>query len=199
MSLGVFAGIASIVKIVAAARFGSTGDPVNESVGIGMWSLIEELVGVIVICVPCLRSLFQRFLGYFGVWGSRIKHATHSKGYGRTYEHDEHVGVGAKVESSRSRSRSRLATMLNPGDADAESGIRLKVLGTQQDEDGGGSGVWKDEGMKRGEIWCTREVRVENEILGHVPSNEHLRGGPQAAWVDESFDIVDAPRFGRAI
>lgn len=205
MSLGVFAGVASTLKIVAAARFGATDDPTNESIGIAMWSVIEELVGLIAICVPCLRSPFQRVLGYCGVWGSRVKQiTTQSRGYGRTYGHEGHDGAAGKTE--RSRSRSRLASMLAVGggtadaDVDAESGFRLKVLGADgEDEESSGSGVWRDEGIKKGEIWCTREVRVENEILGHVSSSECLRGGPRAAWVDESFDIADATRFGRAL
>jgi hypothetical protein len=55
MGLGFFAGIASIIKIVAAIEFGRDADLMNASISIGMWSVIEELVGFIVICLPCLR------------------------------------------------------------------------------------------------------------------------------------------------
>ncbi|KAF2852535.1 hypothetical protein T440DRAFT_516379 [Plenodomus tracheiphilus IPT5] len=196
MALGVFAGVASVLKIVAASRFGATADPVNESIGIGMWSVIEELVGVIVICIPTLRSPVKRVLGYWGAAGSRIRQASLYRGYGRTYEND---GEGRVGKAERSLSRSRLATVLGE-EGDVESGFRLKILNTQPSSEEEGVGVWREEGMKRrGEIWCTKEVTVENEVLGHVPSNEHLRGGPRAGWVDESFDIADAARFGRAI
>ena len=38
MGLGFFAGIASVLKIVAAMDFGKTGDQLNESITFGMWS-----------------------------------------------------------------------------------------------------------------------------------------------------------------
>ncbi|KAG9194292.1 hypothetical protein G6011_04327 [Alternaria panax] len=89
MGLGFFAGVASILKILAAMDFGKTGDQMNESITIGMWSVIEELVGFIVICVPCLRSPFQRILQYCGVVSVRIRQHTLTHGYGRTHESNE--------------------------------------------------------------------------------------------------------------
>jgi hypothetical protein len=86
MGLGVFAGVASIIKITAASQFGRTGDTINESVMIGMWSVIEEQIGLIAISVPCLRSPVQRVLHTFGDLRTRIRHYGKSRHYGRAFE-----------------------------------------------------------------------------------------------------------------
>lgn len=188
MGLGFFAGIASILKIVAAAQFGRTGDPINESVTIGMWSVIEELVGFIVICVPCLRSLFQRTLEACGMVSVRIKQHTLTRGYGRTYDSTKE----SKLE--RSQSQSRLATVV---DGDAESSFKMKELRTRESGD---VALWRDEvDVSNGGIWCTKEVVVENDRLSRMPSYELPVGGPNAGWIDDSFDLVDDGGAGRAI
>lgn len=181
MGLGFFAGIASILKIVAAMDFGKTGDQLNESITIGMWSVIEELVGFIVICVPCLRSPFQRALQYCGVISVRIRQHTLTRGYGRTYESD-----GLDKRYVRSQSQSRLATI----EGDVESSFKMKDLGTEASED---EMQWRNSTQEtssgRGEIWCTKEVVVQHDPISRVPSHERMHGGVEEVWKGEPFDF----------
>ncbi|CAO2649944.1 Nn.00g012360.m01.CDS01 [Neocucurbitaria sp. VM-36] len=181
MGLGVFAGIASILKIVAAAQFGRTGDPINESVMIGMWSVVEELVGIIVICIPCLRSPFQRALEYCGVLSVRIRQHTHSRGYGRTYDRTE-AAKKSNGSQSRSQSQSHLAAV---GDSDPDAGFKLDNLRTEGSEEN----ILCEPRTRRGEIWCTKEVMVENDRISRMPSYERPIGGPDASWTDEPFNL----------
>ena len=60
--LGLVASVASIMKAIAILSFGKTSDPPAEGINIALWSLVEEQVGVIVACLPCLKSLLQRIL-----------------------------------------------------------------------------------------------------------------------------------------
>ena len=172
MGLGAFAGVASIIKITAAAQFGTTSDSINESVKIGMWSVIEELVGLIVICVPCLRSPLQRAVQMFGGITTRIRHYGQTRGYGRTYDGKE----GSKESRSRSRSQSRLT----------DAGIKLDELRNE------------DVIARPGEIWCTREVMVDHDRLSRMPSPVWPRSGPDPVWVDHDFSMKDVEP-GRAI
>jgi hypothetical protein len=177
MGLGFFAGIASIIKIVAAIDFGRDSDPMNASINIGMWSIIEELVGFIVICIPCLRSPFQRVLTYCGVLSVKIRQHTFTRGYGSGYI--KHV--------LRSTSQSRLATI----EGDTESGFKMKELRSEQSEES--EVPWRastnESGSGRGEIWCTKEVMVEHDRISRMPNQERVYGGPVAGWRDEGFDF----------
>lgn len=175
MGLGFFAGIASILKIVAAAQFGRTGDMINESINIGMWSVVEELVGMIVICIPCLRSPFQRALEYCGVLSIRVKQATFARTYGRTLDRAKEV-----QSSERSQSRSRLASTLDK----EESGFKMENMRSESEEE-----IAWVQGQRENGIWCTKEVVVENDRISRMPSYERPHGGPDAGWVDEPFDL----------
>ncbi|KAJ4364161.1 hypothetical protein N0V83_009616 [Neocucurbitaria cava] len=182
MGLGVFAGIASILKIVAAAQFGRTGDSVNESVMIGMWSVLEELVGLIVICIPCLRSPFHRALEYCGVLSVRIRQHTLTRGYGRTYDRPDEAKKSNRSQS-RSQSQSCLATTI--GDSNPDAGFKLDNLRTE----GSQEHILYEPPTRPGEIWCTKEVMVENDRISRMPSYERPVGGPDASWSDEPFNL----------
>ncbi|KAH7092536.1 hypothetical protein FB567DRAFT_239799 [Paraphoma chrysanthemicola] len=184
MGLGIFAGVVSIVKISVAAQFGRTGDMINESILIGMWSVIEELVGLIVICVPCLRSPFQRAVQSVAGVTVRMRRYGMSRSYGRTYEASE----GPK---ERSRSRSRLAAMLEGSN---DSGFKLERV---RNESSGPSSPNGDVIKRPCEIWCTKEVMVDHDSLSRMPSYEQARGGPDAVWMDHDFSLKDV-EMGRA-
>jgi hypothetical protein len=184
MGLGVFAGIASIIKITVAARFGRTGDMINESVLIGMWSVIEELVGLIVICVPCLRSPFQRAVQTVTGVTTHMRHYGQSRGYGRTYETRE-VRQGE-------RGRSRLAAMLEDSN---DSGFKLEGMRHERSIQGPPYG---DAIKTPCEIWCTKEVMVDHDRLSRMPSYERQNGGADAVWMDPNFSLRDV-EMGRAL
>jgi hypothetical protein len=180
MGLGVFAGISSIIKITFAAQFGRTGDMLDESVTIGMWSVLEELIGFIVICVPSLRSPVQRAVHTFSGMTSRMH-----RGYAVPYDPNEQV-------KEATRSRSRLSIIMERGN---EMGIKLGSLRTDRSEREGSL----ESPIKRPcEIWCTKEVVVDHDRLSRMPSSEWPNGGPDAVWQDHDFSLVDV-EVGRAM
>jgi hypothetical protein len=67
MALGLFASAASVVKTVYVHRFDEGGDFPGKGLSICLWGSIEVQVGIIVACIPCLRSVFLRFLGRIGI------------------------------------------------------------------------------------------------------------------------------------
>lgn len=162
MGLGVFAGVASCLKIVSAAQLGRTVDPINERINIAMWSVVEELVGIIAICIPCLRSPFQRALEYCGLLSVSIRQNPQARGYGRTYDPSE--GIQSTIrERSQSHGRGCIATV-----SDRDSGgcfvlDNIRSGGAQAD-------TRYEHPRRKGEIWCTKEVMVENETISPVPS-----------------------------
>jgi hypothetical protein len=185
MGLGVFAGVASIIKITAATQFGRTGDMINESVGIGMWSVIEEQIGLIAISVPCLRSPVQRVIHTFGGLRTRIRHYGKPRHYGRTYE--------PKVDSrDNHKSRSHLSTTIDRG-----SDVELKQASQRTERSA--DAMEMDSPIKRPcEIWCTKEVMVDHDSLSQMPMHEWPDSGPRAVWMDHDFSHRDV-EAGRAI
>jgi hypothetical protein len=175
MGLGVFAGVASILKIIAAVRFASKPDHTVQSINIAMWSVVEELVGFIVICVPCLRSACQRVREFCGVLGARVRQCTFSGNCTATFRD------GGREARVKSQSQSRLATTR---ERDEEDGFKMEELSCAGKE---GDVSWRRHASETGlEIWCTKEVVVEH---GRVEGNERGHGAARAAWVDEGFDF----------
>jgi hypothetical protein len=68
LSLGLFASAASMAKMycILDNPYASNSD---ESVGLATatWSLVEEHVGIIAACLPCLKALFTRILARAGI------------------------------------------------------------------------------------------------------------------------------------
>jgi hypothetical protein len=159
MGLGVFAGVASIIKIKAVTQFGRTSDTLNEGVEIGMWPVIEEQIGLIVICVPCLRSPVQRAVHAFGAMTTRVRHYAQSRCYRRTYNSNDE-------RTEDHRSRSRLSIMLEHGSA-----IGFKQ-GSQRTERSYDDALLENTVKRPCEIWCTKEVMVGHDRVSRMPSCE---------------------------
>lgn len=160
MALGIFAGVASIFKIVASSRFGRTGDLTNESIGLGMWSCIEELTGIIAACIPCLRSPFQRALEYLGIVSAHGKTTM-----GRTYADMDGasttLGKKSNVKSViTSRFRKSTIGESSRGSLESGRGFRMNSMRSPdaQSED---DILGREEEQRVGEIWCTTELRQE--------------------------------------
>ncbi|KAH7121145.1 hypothetical protein B0J11DRAFT_58133 [Dendryphion nanum] len=172
MGLGVFAGVASIIKMVFAAQFGKTGDYDLDGIRVGMWSLIEETVGFTAACIPCLRSPFQKCLEYFGLASTRGKTA-YGRGYGQMYG-ESGMNAGRSNLSKQQASAIRMKSMRS---ADAASEENILPSGVES---------------KNGEIWCTTEVEVGEESRGDTPkianSKEGEMGRNQKSWIDERAD-----------
>ena len=67
MGLGVFAAIATGVKMTLVAPFGNRGDRLWDSIDIVTWSCVEAYMGIIAASVPCLKSPFEAVLRRVGV------------------------------------------------------------------------------------------------------------------------------------
>ncbi|KAF4629092.1 hypothetical protein G7Y89_g9060 [Cudoniella acicularis] len=67
MGLGLVASVSSIVKTTLISSYGKTGDALWDSVNLSLWSVLEEQIGIIAACIPCLKSPFERMLRRFGV------------------------------------------------------------------------------------------------------------------------------------
>jgi hypothetical protein len=185
MGFGVFAGVASIFKMTAAAQIGRTGDTINESINIGMWSVIEELVGFIVMCAPCLGSPAQRAAQTFKGLTTRIRHYRRTHSFGKSHNVDDQT-------KERVRSRSRLSMMMGRAN---DSGFRLSSLRTDRSDEGA---LWENPVKRPCEIWCTKEVVVDHDRLSRMPSCEWPNAGSNAVWMDHSFSLQDI-EAGRAL
>jgi len=70
MGLGMFASAASIAKTVVIQSYTESAGPDNAMLSgmkIALWSAVEEQVGIIAACLPCLKSLFHRILRRLGL------------------------------------------------------------------------------------------------------------------------------------
>ncbi|KAK8091246.1 hypothetical protein PG994_000751 [Apiospora phragmitis] len=69
MSLGLLAGVSSLVKILLIQKFGTSRDDDGPAlnVAISTWTVLEQLLGVIAACTPFCKPLFEQFLRTLGV------------------------------------------------------------------------------------------------------------------------------------
>ncbi|KAF2469199.1 uncharacterized protein BDR25DRAFT_372414 [Lindgomyces ingoldianus] len=171
MALGIFAAAASIVKVTAAANFGRTNDPTKEGISIGTWSCVEEQVGFIAACIPCLRSPFQKVLSYFGLISTQNK-TTYGRAYGQMHGEG---GNSSKPKDTHSRMKSggrgAVIKMKNMRSTDAQSEENILTSNLEG---------------KNGEIWCTTEVRMIKENTTQVLKVEKGHGRGQSSWADGS-------------
>ncbi|KAJ4305795.1 hypothetical protein N0V90_001327 [Kalmusia sp. IMI 367209] len=173
MALGVLASAASIAKMQASLRLTSVGDATAVGIQVGMWSAIEELIAFICACVPCLRSPFQRALRYLGIISTQK--TTYAGGY---------YNMGAQSTPMRG---SRTRTMgAGTGTVDTGSkGIRMKSLRSTNADADSDEIILSNEEIRNGEIWCTTEVQVEDQI--RLPGAAILaQQDAQSSWSDHS-------------
>ncbi|KAK7928903.1 hypothetical protein PG985_005901 [Apiospora marii] len=68
MSLGMLAGISSLVKILMIGKFGTPGiDGPALNVTISTWTVLEQILGVIAACTPFCKPVFEKCLRALGV------------------------------------------------------------------------------------------------------------------------------------
>ncbi|KAF2191830.1 hypothetical protein K469DRAFT_654985 [Zopfia rhizophila CBS 207.26] len=115
MGLGVFAATASIVKTTLVKTYGITGDTLWDSIDLTLWSILEEQMGIIAACIPCLKQPFERVLNRMGLLSS-IKRSTYGgyrNEYGNYGTRESHKmsamksrgglgGIGAKAADAQS-------------------------------------------------------------------------------------------------
>ncbi|KAH8665066.1 hypothetical protein BGZ60DRAFT_432314 [Tricladium varicosporioides] len=99
MGLGLVACISSIVKIPLINNYGKTGDSLWDSVDLSLWSILEEQMGIIAACIPCLKSPFEKLLRRFGVvslYGTGTGGRSGRSGY-------EYYNDGHELSTSKSK------------------------------------------------------------------------------------------------
>ncbi|OCL14998.1 hypothetical protein AOQ84DRAFT_370777 [Glonium stellatum] len=67
MALGLFASVASIMRTILTKYYLSTDDVLWDMADLTMWSHLEEYVGIIAVCIPCLKSPFEKILRQAGI------------------------------------------------------------------------------------------------------------------------------------
>lgn len=102
MALGLVGSSASIVKTITVPQFEKSNDIMAGGIRIGLWSIVEEQLGLIAACVPCLKSLFQRFLCRIGVLTSSRARSAAPRAYidisGQSQSRHENIsGVSFEV------------------------------------------------------------------------------------------------------
>ncbi len=96
MGLGIFASAASITKTVIIQSYNDSGDT---GLRIALWAAVEEQVGIIAACLPCLKSLFHRGLQRLGLVSTTAPIRT---GYGQSGTNPA-ISVRTHIETVRSK------------------------------------------------------------------------------------------------
>ncbi|KAK8079696.1 hypothetical protein PG997_007514 [Apiospora hydei] len=156
MSLGVLAGVSSLVKILMIGQFGGPGvDAPALNITISTWTVLEQLLGVIAACTPFCKPIFEQCLRAVGV--SLTKTSRSGLGptgggtpvranYQRATEHDT---FRSRITAER---RSKYDSDEDPLNIEMEAGLRS----------GASDGLGKD---ANGRIFKRTEVSVETEEL----------------------------------
>ncbi|KAF2183595.1 hypothetical protein K469DRAFT_739715 [Zopfia rhizophila CBS 207.26] len=71
MGMGLFATATSSIKISVVNHYGMTGDELWDVVELYLWSTLEEQIGIIAACLPCLKPLLERALGRLGLLSNK--------------------------------------------------------------------------------------------------------------------------------
>ncbi|KAK7178853.1 hypothetical protein DPSP01_000945 [Paraphaeosphaeria sporulosa] len=148
MSLGVFAGVASIIKIKQILTLKHSRDAYADIIVIEMWCSIEVLTGFVVSCVPCLRGPFQRVLEHYGI--VTLRQAT-------TYAYGQYPGTQYATHVTSGKN-----SMLDPP-------LRMTRVNSSGGESVEHIITGSETAVKNGEIWCTTEVLMEEEETQKMP------------------------------
>ncbi|KAF1967996.1 hypothetical protein BU23DRAFT_541767 [Bimuria novae-zelandiae CBS 107.79] len=143
MSLGIFAGVSSIIKIQQILAMRNGDDISANAITIEMWCSIEALTGFIASCVPCLRGPFQRVLEHFGV----VKQPQTSTS---TSPHYPDTSYGTHVSSGKAGSG-------------FDPSAQMKQIGSSAGDSSEKIILRNEPAARNGEIWCTTEVLMEEE------------------------------------
>lgn len=92
MGLGLFASAAAIVKTTYIYSYGSTKDPLFDVVDLSLWNSLEQDIGIIAACIPCLKQPAERLLKRVGLVSTT--HRSRQSGYypHNRYPHSHEMG-----------------------------------------------------------------------------------------------------------
>lgn len=123
MSLGILAGVSSLVKILMIGKFGDPGiDGPALNVTISTWTVLEQVLGVIAACTPFCKPIFEQCLRALGVsltrsaGGGGPQSTPVRANYQRATEHDT-------FRSQITATRSKFDSDEDPLNIEMESGL----------------------------------------------------------------------------
>ena len=154
MGLGIFTGVASIVKIQEIVAMRTSTDILANVITVEMWCSIEALIGFIASCIPCLRGPFQRAMERLGL-------VTIPQASTYTYPHFPGTRYATHISSGRTQSALDPPMRMRRTSSSAGDSVEAIMPGSEA-------------AAKNGEIWCTTEVLMEEEARLKTP-----RGPPR--------------------
>lgn len=74
MAMGLLATAIAIIKMTTF-KGAFLGDPLSSTVIGSLWAKLEEQVGIIAACIPCLKGPAEKFLHRIGILANRLGHS----------------------------------------------------------------------------------------------------------------------------
>ena len=71
MGSGIFATACAAVKASQLHHMVYSKDPFYDGIGVAIWAHLEEYVGIIAVCVPCLKKPFEQALRKYGLLSTK--------------------------------------------------------------------------------------------------------------------------------
>lgn len=153
MSLGLLAGVSSLIKNLQIQKFGAPGvDGPALNIVISLWTVLEQLLGVIAACTPFCKPVFEKCLRCMGVSLTRAGGAN-SSGTPANYANYQRATENDTFRSQvTTRRRSKFDSDEDPLNIEMEAGLSSSASG----------GSSKDANAK---IFKRTEVHVVTEAL----------------------------------
>jgi hypothetical protein len=123
LGLGIFACAAALIKVIYLIDYGKLGDWLWDSRNITIWTVVENNIGILAGCLPCLKPLVKSFLG------SDYGRSSHGQtGASGAYTHvtgegGERRDRGTKYEDTNSETAFNMAGRLSAGTVIEEKSI----------------------------------------------------------------------------
>ena len=73
MAMGLLATAIAAYKIPLSREI-NNGDPLSATVRMSLWNKLEEQLGLIAACLPCLKAQMEEFLHRVGILKTRVRH-----------------------------------------------------------------------------------------------------------------------------
>ena len=150
MSLGMLAGVSSLVKILMIGRFGTPGiDGPALNVTISTWTVLEQVLGVVAACTPFCKPVFETCLRALGVSLTRPAGGPQSTPVRANYQRaTEHDTFRSQITARR---RSKYDSDEDPLTIEMEAGLSSAEGASSRDANG--------------RIYKRTEVSVKSEEL----------------------------------
>ncbi|OCK78964.1 hypothetical protein K432DRAFT_331057 [Lepidopterella palustris CBS 459.81] len=119
MCLGLFATAAGIVKTSLVKTYNNGGDNLYHMVDLITWGFLEEEMGIIAVCIPCLKALIEGTLKQLRIISSENSNSRTAHNRSGYLHFGGSQTQAHQLESMRSRSRNHWRK--SSGDQEAQS------------------------------------------------------------------------------